>query len=196
MDSPATNVALIWVLSLAALFIGSARWFGLVGARGAVRSITVVGVLLALVGITQEPFYLGAVYGFWEPRFGTAPFGPFINENHFAGWMMMGLPLVVGYVSAGVSRALRGVRPDWRSRVLWLSSPQANTLLLVAVTAMIMGLALVLTFSRSGITCFALALVLSGWFISPCMNHGTGGKETCPDEAGCSGCREETGAEL
>ena len=105
---------------------------------------------------------------------GTTPFGPFVNENHFAGWMMMGLPLAVGYFSAGASGAMRGVRPDWRSRVLRLSSPEVNKLVLAALAALLMGLALVLTFSRSGVTCFAFALLLSGWFICRSRAAGTG----------------------
>ena len=27
---------------------------------------------------------------------GGSPFGPFVNKNHFAGWMLMALPLTIG----------------------------------------------------------------------------------------------------
>ena len=173
LDPLSTVVSIAWLLALTVLFVGSARWFGRVGVSGVVRNVMVLSVLLALVGIVQAPLYSGAVYGFWEPQFGTAPFGPFINENHFAGWMMMALPVVVGSFSAGISSAMRGIRPDWRSRVLWLSSPEANRLMLVAFATVLMGLALVLTFSRAGVTCFAVALLLSGWFICRRQAAGT-----------------------
>ncbi len=176
LDPLSTGMASAWLLSMTALFAGATRWFRLGGVTGVVRSVMVLGVLLALIGIVQEPVYSGALYGFWQPRFGRHPFGPFVNENHFAGWMMMGLPLVIGYFSAGMSKAMGGVRPGWHSRVLWLSSPEANKLLLVAVAAILMGLALVLTFSRSGVSCFALALLLSGWFI--CRGQAAGTRRT------------------
>ena len=165
LEPLSTAVSAVWLASLTVLFVGYVHWFESDGVQDITRGVIVVGVVLALAGIVFEPTRSETIYGFWEPRFGTGGFGPFVNENHFAGWMMMALPLAVGYFSAGVSSVMRGVRPDWRSRVLWFSSPDANTLLLVGLSAVMMGLALVLTFSRAGITCFALALLLSGWFI-------------------------------
>ena len=165
LDPLSTTLSIVWLVALTVLFVGSVRWFESVGVRAVPRGVMVVGLVLALVGIVQTRTYAGAIYGFWEPRFGRGPFGPFVNANHFAGWMMMGLPLVVGSLLAGFGRALQGVRTDWRSRVLWLSSPEANTLLVVGLVAILMSLALVLTFSRSGITCFALAVLLSAWFV-------------------------------
>ena len=60
------------------------------------RRLTIVGVVLALAGIVQKPLYAGRVLGFWEPEAGGSPFGPFVNKNHFAGWMLMALPLTLG----------------------------------------------------------------------------------------------------
>ena len=60
---------------------------------------------------------------------------------------------------------MRRVRPDWRSRLVWFSSPDANKLILAGLSSVVMGLALVLTLSRAGIACFALALLLLGWFV-------------------------------
>ena len=53
-------------------------------------------------------------------------FGPFINRNHFAGWMVMALPIVVGY-SCGVVGSLRlpqrrGVS-DWLHWAAWPPVP-------------------------------------------------------------------------
>ena len=68
----------------------------------------------------------------------AAPFGPFINRNHFAGWMLMVLPLAAAAAcgSAGGER-LRGVREF----LGWLSaSPAAAQMLLLSTAAAIMGL--------------------------------------------------------
>ncbi|MGE5359636.1 MAG: O-antigen ligase family protein, partial [Bacteroidales bacterium] len=86
----------------------------------------------------------------------------FVNRNHFAGWMLMALPLGLGYFFALVARGMRGVKPDWHHRLLWFASPDASRVVLVGFGLAVMGVSLVLTFSRSGITCFTIALLLSG----------------------------------
>jgi O-antigen ligase len=100
------------------------------------------------------------VYGVWKTRGG--PFGPFINRNHFAGWMLMALPLALGYFVALVVRGMRGAKPGWHGRLLWFSTREASRATLTGFSILPLGLALVLTLSRSGISCFAAALVLTG----------------------------------
>jgi O-antigen ligase len=124
------------------------------------RAITIIGVVLAFAGLVQLPMFSGKIYGFWTPGLGGNPFGPFVNKNHFAGWMLMGLPLTVGVLCAGVVQGLRGARPEWRDRILWLSSPDASGLLLHACAAAVMALSLILTMSRSGMLAALCALLL------------------------------------
>jgi O-antigen ligase len=130
-----------------------------------VIAITVIGVLLALTGIVQQAVFNGKIYGFWVPKTVGSSFGPFVNKNHFAGWMLLALPLTVGLASGRIARGMRGVKPQWRERLLWLSSPEANQLILLIAASTLMGLALVLTTSRSAIGAMALALALTGWFV-------------------------------
>lgn len=132
------------------------------GVRRLAIGLVGLGTLLAVIGIVQKATFTGSVYGFWEPTFRGSPFGPFANKNHFAGWMMMTLSLSLGYFAALVARGMRGVRPGWRARILWFASPDANRAVLVAAAVAVMGLSLVMTLSRSGITCFILALALTG----------------------------------
>jgi hypothetical protein len=120
--------------------------------------------VLALVGIVQKPLYSGAIYGIWELELGRMPFGPFVNRNHFAGWMIMVLPLTLALLSAGIDRSMRGLKPGWRYKVLWFSSPEASQLVLIAAAAVVMALSVMLTMSRSGITAFMLSLLVMGWF--------------------------------
>jgi O-antigen ligase len=121
-------------------------------------------VFLALIGIVQRSSSTDAIYGFWRLELGRFPFGPFVNRNHFAGWMVMTLPLTLALLIAGIDRGMRGVKQGWRHRVLWFSSPEASQLILVAAAAAIMALSLVMTMSRSGITAFALSVLMTGWF--------------------------------
>jgi O-antigen ligase len=149
----------------ALLVLGCARLFSIRGARRIAWAIAIVGVVMALAGIIQKPLFTGKIYGFWTPLQAGSPFGPFVNRNHFAGWMLMALPLTFGLLCGGVARAMRGVKPDWRERLVWFSSREASSLLLAAAGAGVMALSLVMTMSRSGITALALAIAIMGAFV-------------------------------
>lgn len=165
IDPRSTWTALGLYLSLAVLFLAMARSLSFTGARRIVEGVTVLAVVLALTGIIQKPLYSGKIFGFWTPEGAGNPFGPFVNKNHFAGWMLMALPLALALLAAGAARAMHGVRPEWRYRILWLSSPEASRLVLLAAAAVVMSLSLVMTMSRSGITALALSLALTGGFV-------------------------------
>jgi hypothetical protein len=151
--------------SFAVFLLGLTRLLSLTGSRRFAEVLTAVGVLVALAGIIQKPLYNGKLYGVWTPIEQGDPFGPFVNRNHFAGWMLMVLPITLGLLAAGLDRGMRGVKPDLRNRLLWLSSPDANRLILVAGAAIVMALSLVMTMSRSGITALALAVIVTGFYI-------------------------------
>lgn len=163
-------IAFALFLALALFLIGMARLLAVTGARRTVEALTTFAVLLALIGIVQKPLYNGAIYGVWQLELGRLPFGPFVNRNHFAGWMVMVLPLTLALVSAHIDRSMRGLRPGWRHKVLWFSSPEASQLVLLAVAAIVMALSLVLTMSRSGIVAFILSLVAMTWFVSRALD--------------------------
>lgn len=97
------------------------------------------------------------IYGL-VPIAAAPPFGPFINRNHFAGWMLMAIPVGLGLFIGLVARAMRGAGPTVRERVLWFSSPAANRVVLTGLAGLVTGISLVLTFSRSGIGGFAIAM--------------------------------------
>ncbi len=158
-----TATALMLFVSFALLLVGTARLVAARGPRGIATAITSIGVLLAIVAIVQKPLSPGKIYGFWTPEMGRSPFGPFVNKNHFAGWMMMALPVALGLLSAGLARGMRHVKPTRRDRLLWLSSPEASRLILVAGAAALMALSLVLTLSRSAIAATLAALALAGF---------------------------------
>src|SRR6185295_7408491 len=102
-------------------------------ARGFVWGIVGFGLLLALVAIVQNMAFACHsgerrtvyIYGFWPDPHANKQFGPFINKNNFAGWMIMAMPLALGYAMSVAAGSLPGVYPDWQSRVLWLSSRTA-----------------------------------------------------------------------
>ncbi|HKB46050.1 MAG TPA: O-antigen ligase family protein, partial [Ktedonobacterales bacterium] len=159
--SPRSTLRGLAVLgSLAFLVIGGARLFSIAGARRSAQAIALVGVALALVGIIQRPLHAGKIYGFWTPAGGGNPFGPFVNKNHFAGWMLMTVPLTLGVAGATAARSIRRAEMDFRARVLWLSSPEASRIVLWIAASALMALSVILTLSRSGIVVLALVAML------------------------------------
>ena len=167
-----TQVGLVLFAANALLVLGGARLFSMRGARRVAVALTVVGVALALAGLVQSRFPGGDIYGFWKPLSGGSPFGPFVNRNHFAGWMLMALPVTLGLLCGGIAQAMSGVRPDWRARVLWCSSPGASRLVLLAAGAIVMALSLVMTMSRLGMAALALALLVTGGCIARRQRSG------------------------
>ena len=161
-----TWIALALYGSFAIAFVGATSLFSLTGCRRFVEALTGFGALLAIVGFVQKSLSNRYLYGFWELEHGRTPFGPFVNRNHFAGWMVMVLPLTLALLVAGIDQGMRGVGHGWRRKVLWFASPDANRLILLAGAVVLMSLALMLTMSRSGMTAFALATAITGWFVA------------------------------
>ena len=170
----ATQTALALYTAFALLMLGVARTVSATGPRQIAMLIAGLGAVVALVGIIQRPLYSGQIYGFWTPIMQGSPFGPFVNKNHYAGWMLMALPLTFGLLCADAARASGRAAHDWRGRVLWWSSPEASRLLLLAATAVVMALSLVLTMSRSGMLAFAVSISVTSWWAIRRLPSGRG----------------------
>jgi len=159
----ATWHALALFMAFAALLVALTRWLSLEGTRWLLWAVAVMGLVLALFGVGQKALGDGIrIYGFWTPIMPGTPFGPFVNRNHFAGWVLMAIPLTLGLVCAGIARGLSRRRPTWRERLLWLGSVDGSRVMLAATCLVAMALALVMTLSRSGMAALAIALTLSG----------------------------------
>jgi len=165
IDPGSTAVALVLLLSFATFLIGLAASIRYVSFDWLIGRLMALGVLLSIVGVVQkaliDPVH-PLVYGFWRPRDGGNPFGPFINRNHFAGWMVMALPLVAGYSCAVLARTWRPVH-GWAARFRWLTTVEASQFVVTAFCALLMGMALALTGSRSGLASFAVAMMVFGY---------------------------------
>lgn len=157
-----TSTAVAFLVSYTLLMLGIAR-LSYSPLRLLVRGIVCLGIVLALIGIVQRPFFTGKVYGFWEPSPPGSSFGPFINKNHFAGWMTMAIPLASALAVSAASR--RPSRLRGRGRWLWWTSPDAAGALLAGFGAALMSAALLLSLSRSGIVSGLAATCLFAWHL-------------------------------
>ena len=161
-----TVLGLTFVAAFAILLVGAALGIGAIGTVEIARGILVLGVVIALINLVQHALGSEAVYGFWyPPKGGVQPSAPFINRNHTAGWLVMAWALSAGYFGGCLARGLRGVKPDWRHRLLWLSSPDASETLLTGIALAVMATAVVVTASRSGFLCLVSAIVMFGWWV-------------------------------
>ncbi len=160
IDPAATSRGLLFFSSFTLLFIGLSAVLTPRDARRLADAVFVLSVGIALIGIAQERGSDGRIYGFWQPQGVSEPFGPFVNRNHFGGWMLMAIPLGLGRLCERLAAtrlvALRG----WRRRLLWCASPPAARIVLCAFGLAVMALALVMTMSRSAMASLAAALAL------------------------------------
>jgi len=163
----ATTKGLAFLLALSLFLVGATAMMPRVRVKWLIRRIAGLGLVIALFGIVQRGTFNGKLYWVWTPinTAGNA-FGPFVNRNHFAGWMLMVAALTAGYacslmVQHGPQRHL-----TWRERIASMSSSDANRLLFASCALAVMGLSIVWTLSRSGITAFAVATCLLSMLVS------------------------------
>jgi hypothetical protein len=160
IDPAKTWLGLAFFLSFAAMFVGLTKFLSLNGTRWLAEGIATVGGCVALIGIVQKPIFAGKIYGFWTPLMRGTPFGPFVNKNHFAGWMLMALPLSLGLFCGAVAKGFGTPNAGLRQRILWLGTAEANRALLLGAAAVTMAFSVVLTLSKSGIGALVLTMFL------------------------------------
>jgi len=120
---------------------------------GAGLAITVVAFLQA---VSPEP---RRIYGLWQPRWDWAVFGPYVNRNHFAGYLVMAAPLAIGFALEAVSR-LRAAWERRRRGWLLLGEKEGNAVARWAAAAMVLVAGLLASQSRGGVSAFAAAVLL------------------------------------
>ncbi|HUR33928.1 MAG TPA: O-antigen ligase family protein [Vicinamibacterales bacterium] len=165
--APARTLLFLQLFAASALlFVGLLRTLSRTAATRLARGIVFIGFMLAMVAILQKAI-LGddafggmRIYGFWEPEFKlSTPFGPYVNKNHFAGWMLMAIPVSLGLAMGQLERESTRFRYGMRSFIVWLSEPGGGRMLLYLIAALVMTLSLLMTGSRSGLGCFAVVTI-------------------------------------
>jgi O-antigen ligase len=63
--------------------------------RSFVWFVMIFGFLMAVFGILQQVTFNGKLYWFREMRYGGIPFGPYVNRNHFAGFIELVVPVAL-----------------------------------------------------------------------------------------------------
>jgi len=126
------------------------------------RWLVVLGFAISVFGILQRFSWNGKLYWAIDVDPAAAPFGPFINRNHFGAFVGMIIP-VAGGMLLDQTRRLAGPEAGrgFFSLAAHGSEPFARLLLVSFVVAVMAG-ALVLSASRGALLALACALALSG----------------------------------
>ncbi len=130
-----------------------------------VLALIVIGFGVALFAILQKYTWNGKMYWAREVRENGAVFGPFVNRNHFAGYMEMLIPVAIGYTVASFAGVPAKGRTAWRRFIDRLTSEEANKLTLLLFMTLVMSVSLVLSLSRTGILSFLTAIILIGMIL-------------------------------
>jgi O-antigen ligase len=140
----------------------SAAAFDSSAARHTLRwCVAGLGFVLALLALGQQAVDPGRLYGRFTPLESATFFGPFANRNHFAGYMLLVVPLGLAELAAAVERARGGRRlsPAVLATTAGARVLYAGLLTLAALTA------LVATTSRAALVALGASLALGalGW---------------------------------
>ena len=128
-------------------------------------AIVCTGFFIAVFAVLQKLAWNGKLFWVFPMRPGITPnmtnvWGPYINHNHFAGYMEMAIPLAVGLLLYRLSaiRTLPGV-PLKRRLIRLSESREFFPLILLSLATLIMAGTLFMTLSRGGIIGFSVSAV-------------------------------------
>lgn len=128
------------------------------GSRPLVVAVAIIGLVAAVLAIVQQAKNPRLIYGIWPARDeGARPFGPFVNRNHFATWMLMAFPLAAGYVAASVSARQPAQR--LAGEIAELLQGVGSRAAWVGIAAAVMTVGLAASASRSGLIALAVSIV-------------------------------------
>jgi len=155
-----------FVASALVLHVASAAVFESDEARERFRIlIAVLGLVLALVALVQIASGVTKIYGLIAPlETGSGQiFGPFVNRNHFAGYMLLVVPTCLRVAGRAFGRYARrvGERANLRRWLVGLASPDGIGLLYSLVPPLATISALIATTSRGALLAFAVSLLLA-----------------------------------
>jgi len=166
IDPRLTAQAALEFIGVLSLFGAAREQLASGGVRRISRAIAMIGFGVAFLGIAQAATGGRSIYWLFPTEVeGPLPFGPFVNRNHFATWIIMAMPLCLGYMAARIP----GAQPGSESRAMPLDT--RGTWIIASLVTML--LALLLTLSRSAAVGLAIAAIVTliltlraikGWF--------------------------------
>ena len=162
IDPARTRIALLALVALGIYVIGLASLLDARGLRLLPRGLALLAVPLALFAIYSRQDNNGLIYGFWEPLDGGGAdqAGPFINRNHFGGWIVMSLCVMIGWLLGKIEHVPRVSQK--RSPII---ADEIGAVALMATAIAFGTISLFWIVSRSAITSFGAGVMFFAWFV-------------------------------
>jgi len=155
----ATREALGLAITAALIFWTSRECFSRGGTRAAARLLAWIGFACAVVSLAQRATAPATVLWKWplpDPRITT--FGPFVNRDHLATWLVLAISLVTGYLMMHVRAHMTARMRQGTHATLIALSDAGALVVLGSIGAMLLTLAA--TLSRSGFVALVAAAVV------------------------------------
>ncbi|HEY5906662.1 MAG TPA: O-antigen ligase family protein [Vicinamibacteria bacterium] len=159
--SPAdTFFGLVYFVGMALLYLAVFRLFqGERAARPLLRAVVYVGMVMTFVALVQKASGVQKPYGLLEVEDGWAVLGPYLSPSHFAGYLVMAIPLGLGFTA----ESLQELQRLWaRRRVGWLAlgEPAGSAFVRRGAEAMVLVVGLVAAASRGAFVGFVFSVVV------------------------------------
>ena len=100
IDPLSTLRAAIVTTMVAAMFWIARELCARQGARRLVQAVAWSGLTISVIALLTRAYSPDLIYGIWSPKSLSQPYGPFVNRNHMGTWLVMALPVVMGYIFA------------------------------------------------------------------------------------------------
>jgi putative inorganic carbon (HCO3(-)) transporter len=161
IDEPSTLWANAVIGGTIALFFAARSILAAGGLRQTVRGISALGLGFSMIALAQAATAGRFIYWRFPTEYeGPLPFGPFVNRNHFATWIIMAAPVCFGYIIARAN-APAPASGSLMSRRAKLTRMADGRMAWLAVAGAMMIVALLVSMSRSGILSLAVAVGIS-----------------------------------
>ncbi|MBI5640004.1 MAG: O-antigen ligase family protein [Nitrospirae bacterium] len=128
--------------------------------KKAVTILIIFSSSLSFLGIMQYLFYNKKIFWLRELTLGGTPFGPFVNRNHYAGFVGMVFPVVLAIFLALKPKVYY---TSFRERLYELfSRRQTHAYILIGLASVLLSTSLFLSLSRGGIVSLSLSMIFLG----------------------------------
>ena len=119
---------------------------------------------LSMFALVQRAFWNGKV--FWVvPTISGTSFGTYINHNHFAGYIEMGIGAILALTLSHFAAPLDSKAKGWRRKFSWLASRELPNVFLGLFLIVVLVTAIIYSLSRGAILSLVLGLMLTKFLL-------------------------------
>lgn len=129
------------------------------------RFLAVLGALVTFAALIQQASGSPLIYGVFAPI--EAPkqvsYGPFVNRNHFAGYLLMVIPMCMALMARSYKRYARhlGERTGMKHHVVAMGSREGTALLYATVPVLVALGGLIASTSRGAQLAFVISMAVA-----------------------------------